>query len=187
MTKIYVTKTPNFQTPNYGIQDDRDSYIEAEASPQQINQPNSSIDDEKLHNSCCGKAGVYLAQAVKDVVRNKCNFCLGFCSITIVVLSVLACNLMINQGPLIFLTMAQQDTGQVDAIFSPAQLYKNSVDISSYQEGGYFINSTQIDELYGDQYNLAPRKDIKSRIYNGMHSGSYSDGHVLLIDTEREK
>ena len=41
--------------------------------------------------------------------------------------------------------------------------------------------------MYDDQYNLAPRKEIKSRVYNSMHSGSYSYGHVLLIDTEREK
>ena len=41
--------------------------------------------------------------------------------------------------------------------------------------------------MYGDQYNLAPRKEFISRIYNSMHSEGYSNGKVLLIDTERDK
>ena len=59
--------------------------------------------------------------SARDIKRNKCHFCLAFCSIFTVVLSILVINSVIAQGPLIFGSIGQVNSGQIDAYFSPIQ------------------------------------------------------------------
>lgn len=52
--------------------------------------------------------------------RNKCHFCLAFCSVFVVVLSTLVINTVIEKGPLVFLSLGERVDGEIDAIFSVA-------------------------------------------------------------------
>lgn len=81
----------------------------------------------------------YWKQAWLDSTRNKCNYCLGFCSIFIVVISILLVNTLVNQGPIIFITISQGIKGQIDAQAAPAsnpQLYKD--EDRNHTKGAFF-------------------------------------------------
>jgi hypothetical protein len=52
------------------------------------------------------------------MARNKCHFCLAFCSVFVVVVSILVVNTIVQMGPLVFLGLSEKLTGEIDAIFS---------------------------------------------------------------------
>ena len=64
-------------------------------------------------------------------------------------------NSVIAKGPLIFLQLAESTEGAFDAYFADGS--------RSYSDNGdsYFsYNYTQVTELYGDKYNLSPRRQF---------------------------
>ena len=77
------------------------------------------VDESEGGLSCCQKFRFFIKQSFKDIARHKCQFCLSFCSVFVVVLSILVVQSIINMGPIIFLRLAEKQSGQVDAIFSP--------------------------------------------------------------------
>ena len=50
--------------------------------------------------------------------RHKCHFCLSLCSVLIVVLSTLVVKTLTSMGPVIFMSLSQQDSGEIDALFT---------------------------------------------------------------------
>ncbi len=104
---------------------------------------------------------MFTKYAINDVGRNKCHFCLAFCSVMIVVLSTLVINTLIDKGPLAFLGVGEIETGQIDATFAPANpgIYSDYPEqYAYYTSQGQFFNYTQIIGLYNDTFNFAPRK-----------------------------
>lgn len=77
-------------------------------------------EDISSARGCGTRTCMFTRYALNDVSRNKCHFCLAFCSVMIVVLSTLVINTIIDKGPLAFLGIGEMETGQIDAIFSPA-------------------------------------------------------------------
>ena len=75
----------------------------------------SDEQDDELDNdvffggyiTCCGSLRFFIKNACTDISRHKCQFCLAFCSVFIVVLSVIVVNSVIAKGPLIFLQIAE--------------------------------------------------------------------------------
>lgn len=114
-----------------------------------------------MPKSCWSKAKFFIWHSARDTKRNKCHFGLAFCSIFTVVFSILVINSVISQGPLIFVSIGQANSGQVDAIFSPIQEDYSPTNENFYG-GNFFFNYTQVVELYneGPEYNLAPRKQF---------------------------
>ena len=47
-----------------------------------------------------------MKHSCRDVKRRKCHFCLGLCSVLIVVLSTLVVNTIVSKGPIIFMKLA---------------------------------------------------------------------------------
>ena len=100
----------------------------------------------------------------KDMKRSKCNFCLAFCSVFIVVLSTLIINTIIGFGPIIFLRLGEQKVGQYDAIFLP--LGTEYSDYNTYDNSNTtnttFLNFTSVslhnNATQNPTFNLAPRK-----------------------------
>ena len=99
----------------------------------------------------------------KDIKRRKCNFCLAFCSVFIVVLSTLLINTIIGFGPIIFLKMGETNIGQYDGIFLP--IVNAYDDLDSYENSNVttqssteFLNFTQVSRNDSNGFNLAPRK-----------------------------
>jgi len=80
---------------------------------------------------------------VQDISRNKCHFALAFCSVFVVVLSILVVNTIVQMGPLAFLAIGEKEEGEIDAIFSPESpgVY-NSHDYARYFDSGLFLNYT---------------------------------------------
>ena len=66
--------------------------------------------------TCCGSFRFFLKHSCQDIGRHKCQFGLAFCSVFIVVLSVVIVNSVISKGPLIFLSLAEGGTGSYDGI-----------------------------------------------------------------------
>ena len=57
--------------------------------------------------TCCGSLRFFIKNACTDIGRHKCQFFLAYCSVFIVVLSVIVVNSVIAKGPLIFLQLAE--------------------------------------------------------------------------------
>ena len=87
---------------------------------------------------CGTRTCLFTRYALNDVGRNKCHFCLAFCSVMIVVLSTLVINTIIDKGPLAFLGIGEMETGQIDAIFSPANkgIYSDAPEAYCYYQSG---------------------------------------------------
>ena len=46
-------------------------------------------------SGCCTKTRLFSGYAFKDMARNKCHFCLAFCSVFVVVVSILVVNTIV--------------------------------------------------------------------------------------------
>jgi hypothetical protein len=57
---------------------------------------------------CCKRTRLFTGYAVQDISRNKCHFFLAFCSVFVVVLSILVVNTIVQIGPLAFLGIAER-------------------------------------------------------------------------------
>ena len=139
--------------------------------------------------TCCGSFRFFIKNACTDIGRHKCQFFLAFCSVFIVVLSVIVVNAVIAKGPLIFLQMAESMEGSFDGFIyhSDNGGYHN---IQTNTEHPY--NFTRIEELYGDKYNLSPRHQYQSVYANKTINETNStmltgfEGTLIFMDTDRE-
>jgi hypothetical protein len=100
----------------------------------------------------------FLKHSFRDTMRRKCHFFLALCSVFIVVLFSLVINTIVARGPIIFLKMAESNNGEIDGIVSPSQ--STSLGLNNAQAGVKFLNYTRVVEVYGNRYNLAPRKTL---------------------------
>ena len=67
-----------------------------------------SDDQEHLQGlSYCGSFRFFVKHSCRDLLRHKCQFCLAFCSVFVVVLSVIVVNTIITRGPLVFLKLSE--------------------------------------------------------------------------------
>jgi len=109
-----------------------------------------------------------IKHAYRDTKRRKCHFCLAFCSVFIVVLFTLVINTIVAKGPIIFLKMAEASEGEIDGFVTPSPS-------SIGNENSYFLNYTRVVELYGTQYNLAPRKSFCSSPFGSDYNNPSID------------
>ena len=65
------------------------------------------------HLSSCG---MFCSYSYRDIGRRKCTFCLSLSSVLFVVWSTLIINTMVEKGPVIFLKLAEAQTGEYDAL-----------------------------------------------------------------------
>lgn len=105
---------------------------------------------------CCGKANFFCRHSCRDLCRSKCNFCLAFFSVLIVVLSTLLIKTITAKGPIVFLKIGESTAGQYDAVIVSTQTSFDSLE--GFDSDGHFLNYTQVQDLYQNKYNLAPRK-----------------------------
>lgn len=93
----------------------------------------------------------------RDLKRRKFHFCLAFCSVFFIVLATLVVTTIVSKGPYIFLELAQDSHGEIDAFISP-------------RDSSTFINFTStksmLEDLRGQgaSYDLSPRKVFSSVI-----------------------
>jgi hypothetical protein len=150
----------------------------------------------------------------RDLKRHKCHFCLAFCSVFFIVLATLIVTSIISKGPVIFLKLSQDYSGEIDIFITPGTLS----DLYPYYSR-YFVNTTAVKQaltLNGtreDPYTYSPRKVFPSISWRNMDifnppsseeevlmhdedgfgdtpklkQGLYEWGNVILIDTERER
>jgi hypothetical protein len=96
---------------------------------------------------------------LRDLWRRKCHFCLAFCSVFFIVLATLVVTTIISKGPYIFLKLAQDSNGEIDAF-----IYPGVTDLHNH-----FINYTAMQSLIEDDpvnkakdYRVSPRKVFTS-------------------------
>ena len=68
--------------------------------------------------TCWQKFRFFIKQSCKDIYRHKCQFCLSFCSVFVVVLSILTVVSITELGPIIFLRLSEKSVGEYDGIFA---------------------------------------------------------------------
>ena len=126
-----------------------------------------------------------MKQSCKDTQRHKCQFCLSFCSVFIVVLSVLVVNSVIAKGPVIFLKLSETFVGEYDGVF-----YNREVDYSigwtaTYDDSGYYIDYNAVKELDDfDKHNLSPRYQTCDTL---IYIGDLSDNNDLTSRTNHNE
>ncbi len=76
---------------------------------------NDLAEDDEM--GCWQSFRFFLKHSYKDVGRHKCHFCLSLCSVFIVVLSTLVVNTVTATGPIIFMSLGQQNDGEIDGIY----------------------------------------------------------------------
>ena len=99
-------------------------------------------------------------------MRHKCHFCLSFCSVFVVVLSILVVVSITEQGPFIFLRLGEKEIGAFDGIFSHA----NSGQVDDYEQwidNGNYLNFTQVLNVVSSEFNLSPRMQFCDSSYDG--------------------
>ena len=79
-------------------------------------------------------------QNVRDVKRNKLNFCLGFMACFIVVFVVGLMVSILSHTPVVFLRLAESRQGEIDLVLEP-----------HHTTGFDFINYTMVEELVADK------------------------------------
>ena len=72
-----------------------------------VNEP----DEGGLELTCWQKLRFFVKQSCKDIARHKCQFCLSFCSVFVVVLSVLIVQSITARGPIIFMRLGEKLVG----------------------------------------------------------------------------
>ena len=118
-------------------------------------EQDDDLDDDVFFGgylTCCGSLRFFIKNACTDIGRHKCQFFLAFCSVFIVVLSVIVVNSVIAKGPLIFLQMAESSEGAFDAVFHHSTTTYANNDGNNHHNYNY----TRFTELYGKDYNVAP-------------------------------
>ena len=76
-----------------------------------------SEEDDELKQGCWQKFRFFLKHSFRDALRHKCHFCLAFCSVFIVVLSTLVVSTIVSKGPIVFVSLAEFYTGEMDFWF----------------------------------------------------------------------
>ena len=72
------------------------------------------------------------------------------------VLSTLLIKTITAKGPIVFLKIGESTAGQYDAVIVSTQTSFDSLE--GFDSDGHFLNYTQVQDLYQNKYNLAPRK-----------------------------
>jgi hypothetical protein len=79
--------------------------------------------------SCQSSMDYYMKSAWRDIRKRKCNYCLALCSTIIVVTITIVSQTVIARTPLIWLKIAENNSGQQDM-----RLSHNYVDIYDREE-----------------------------------------------------
>ena len=94
----------------------------------------------------------------KEIRRHKCQFCLSFCSVFVVVLSILVVVSITRLGPIIFMRLSENTVGEYDAIISSRAGVV--ADFNSWQDNGYYLDYSATKDLFAAgnlEANLSPR------------------------------
>ena len=82
-----------------------DSIKESEELEVNENDTTFVTEEEIRDLTCKQKMRFFIKQSIKDIKRNKCQFCLSFCSVCVVVLSILVVVSITSLGPIIFFSL----------------------------------------------------------------------------------
>ena len=129
-------------------------------------------EEEGLKQGCWQKFRFFLKYSYRDVGRHKCHFCLAFFSVFIVVLSSLVVQTVVDQGPIIFVNLAQKSTCEIDVYYTaklnvnPGNLddpFRTSFqDLRDYVDLWHYLNYKKAAEMYKDIHNFSPRIQFNS-------------------------
>ncbi|TNV85125.1 hypothetical protein FGO68_gene1005 [Halteria grandinella] len=148
-------------------------------------------EQKKLRSMKCWPATLFFTTYQwRDLKRRKCHFSLAFCSVFFIVVSTLVVTTVIDKGPYIFLELAQDSFGEIDAIITPG------VSESKQSFLSYTAVENRIKDLPEMQYRVSPRKVLQAVSAYGNNTNQESgltsqlkvDGLTLyLIDTLKER
>lgn len=130
--------------------------------------------------------------SIKENLRKKCNFLICLIACFLVSLVCLVAKSIIRQGTLIFLIIAEKNSGEMDFYLTPKVNTRNSslLKIEDYYRDNAFINFTKYEEVMKKEDNEEKKSNpfdtSTIRTYFEGYS-TYNELYLMLIDTEREK
>ena len=134
-----------------------------------------------LKQGCWQKFRFFLKHSYRDIFRHPCHFFLAFSTTYIVVLSSLVVQTVIDKGPIIFVNLVQTWNGEMDVWYSSDITYPNDQGWKMNEENWSlsYLNYTRVEELYGDEFNLAPR-------FHYIFDEDYFPHRYFFLDLARE-
>lgn len=97
--------------------------------------------------TCWQKFRFFVKQSLKDIKRHKCQFCLSFCSVFVVVLSILVVSSIVEKGPIIFLRLAEKTVGEYDGMFMSRNYAYYETDFDTFYDSGFYLNYEQVKQV----------------------------------------
>ena len=145
---------------------------------------------------CCQALRFFLKHSFQDILKHKCHFCLAFWSVLIVVLSTLVVNTITSKGPIIFMRLAEEDSGEIDVVYVPGK--DKDLDSNSLWNDFNSLNFTKAEQVLKEQdieHYMSPRQQLcppneQMQVTNADTGSELGpDGSMCLkfIDTDREK
>ena len=108
--------------------------------------------------SCWQTFLFFIKHSYRDVSRRKCHFCLALTSVLIVVMSTLVVNTVIAKGPIVFMKLAQADSGEIDCMYTPQEMRQS--DSNQYWDDIWTLNYTRAIEVLKYEkieHHISPR------------------------------
>eukprot|EP00762_Andalucia_godoyi_P001611 ANDGO_00311.mRNA.1 hypothetical protein DICPUDRAFT_56279 len=155
--------------------------------------------------SFLAKYVTFVQHNAREIRRRKVGYCLGFLSVFIVVLVVSASVTTLDNVPIIFFSLAENERGQIDMVMTPSgsttasalkyPLVNSLLATMGSKAGDYTYSSPRIDlsgvQMYSDAIcpgfnysNVANRYVNGSALFCGTRP--FVSGDFLAMDTARE-
>ncbi|CAI2362787.1 unnamed protein product [Moneuplotes crassus] len=140
-----------------------------------------------LHQSIFQQSYFYLQSNIKDIFRHKCHFLISTLSIFIVVLMCLVVNSVIDKAPIIFLRLAEKNSGEIDAFITPSRGVKTVGKGQDSRQVMATLNYTAVMEELPD-INFTPRNLLRTDLQKiGTNRPPELNHNVMFMDTDRER
>ena len=154
--------------------------------------PKELMDDYNGGLSCWQTFLFFVKHSYRDVSRRKCHFCLALCSVMIVVLSTLVVNTVISKGPIIFMKLAQAESGEIDCMYTPkndkhdnSNYFWNDIWSLNYTQALQVLDEHNVEHHISPRYQMCPfANQMQFTDTEGIELASNGTMCIKFIDTE---
>jgi ABC-type antimicrobial peptide transport system permease subunit len=130
-------------------------------------------------SSTLGNLKVAFRYVLAETAKDKKNFIVGVITVFIVVFSISLLENTIENSPVLFLKLAEDNIGEVDLILTP-----------NFRVNKYFLNQSEIDNALQREslvVGTTPRWVLLTKIINANKINRNASTILLIIDSAREK
>ena len=155
----------------------------------------------------CSATPFYLKHSCREIKRRPCSYCISCLSVFLAVLVALVCNTIIDQAPLIFLTLAEMDSGQIDIRITPSTEGTRPKRAGDNQGNTRYLDYSEILHSVPPEFTGTPRIPLSANLareafpptkhitpstledlyFGDVLTGDKLGADVLIMDSDRER